>query len=275
MESVTIEKYTYFQFGKNLDLPIFVRYRSAEFDPDIGGFLRTMKFEEISSKEAEEVEKRLEEKAPTDKLRVLTMSEASLPVSRQIASARDSDKFGPESILDKKGYNVYRYKNVAMLVYSLASSEWHMGCFPDFGHVDTELQCRVIINRFLSWALVPHGIVGFWGTPVEEGVVIQRYGESRGEAVLFDIKNRKVLTMDGEKRMRYSFTFIKLDPTLRNRSIEMKFEDLLSFLSVNSTFFGSRGLPTSIRQLLQTLCRFSQGQIYPMENFQPRAEAQG
>jgi len=275
MESVTIEKYTYFQFGKSLDLPIYVRYRSTEFDPDISGFLRTMKFEEVSGKDVASIEEELERSAEGSKIRVLTMSEASLPVSRQIASAREGDKYGPESILEKKGYNVYRYKNLAMLVYSLASIEWHMGCFPDFGHVDMEMQCRVVMNRFLSWALADHGIIGFWGTPVEEGVVIQRYSESRGEAILFDINKRMVFSLDGQKRMRYSFTFIKLDPTLRNRSVEMRFEDLLSYLTVNSTFFGPTGLPPKIRQLIQTLCRFSQGQIYPKESFQPRNEIQG
>jgi hypothetical protein len=275
MESVTIEKYTYFQFGKKLGLPIYVRYRSTEFDPDIGGFLRSMKFEELSAKESDDVAKQLEQKTNDSKMRVLTISEASLPVSRQIASAREGDKYGPESILEKKGYSVYRFKNIAMMVYSLASSEWHMGSFPDFGHVDMELQCRVVMNRFLSWALASHGIIGFWGTPVEGGVVVQRYGDSRGEAILFDIKNRMIMSMDGEKKMRYSFSFIKLDPTLRNRSLEMKFEDLLSFLTVNCTYFGSKGLPASIRQMIQTLCRFSQGHIYPTENFQPRNEVQG
>lgn len=269
MESVTIENYSYFQFGKKMGLPIYIRYRSAEFDPDIGGFLRTMKFEEVVSSDISAIES---EMATNPKMRVLTLNEASLPVSRQIASARDSDKYGPESILQKKGYSVYRYKKVAMLVYSLASTEWHMGCFPDFGHVDMELECRVIINRFLGWALAPHGIVGFWGTPVDEGVVIQRYGESHGEAILFDVHNRKVMSLDGEKKMRFSFSFIKLDSTLRDRSVEMKFEDLLSFLTVNCTFFGAQGVPAPIRQLVQTLCRFSQGHIYPMENFQPRNE---
>ena len=160
-----------------------------------------------------------------------------------------------------------------MLVHSMSSVEWHLGCFPDFGHVDFEAPCKQVINRFLSWALAPLGYVGVWGTPVEEGVVVQRAMESNCEAVFFNVAQRKILTVDGEKRLRFSFSFIKLDPSMKNRSMEMKFESLLSFLTINTTYFGPMGLPTNVRQLLQTLTRYSQGQVYPKENFQPRQEA--
>lgn len=271
METVAIDKYNYFQFNKKLNLPVYVRFKSTDFDPDIVGFLRSMRFDELTEKEGEDIVEKIADK--DDGIKLLTISEASILVSRQIASARDSDRFGPESIVQKPGYNVYRYKNVAMVVYSLASTEWQMGCFPDFGHVDIELQCRIVMNRFLSWALAPLGFVGFWGTPVDEGIVVQRAIDTRGEAVFFNVRDRKIVTMDGEKRMRYSFSFIKLDPTISNRSLEMRFETLLSYLSVNTTYFGAQGLPISVRQLVQTLSRYSQGQLYPKENFQPRQEA--
>jgi hypothetical protein len=271
MKATTNDKYMYFQFNKKLGLPVYARLHPTDFDPDIVSFLRVMRFDELTEKEGELVVQKLDE---TPNARLLTINEASLLVARQIASARESDKYGPESIVMKSGYNVYRYKNVAMIVHSVASPEWRMGCFPDFGNVDMEYQYRMVINRFLAWALAPLGIIGFWGTPVDEGVVIQRSFETRGEAVFFDVKERSFISQDGQKKMRYSFQIIKLDSNLANTSIELRFENLLSFLTVNTTYLGSLGLPTLVRQLIQTLCRVAQGQVYPKENFRPRQEAQ-
>ncbi len=270
MNAVTTEKYVYFQFIKKLNLPIYVRFNASDFDPDITGFLRTMKFDELNEKDSKDAEHSIAHKAGA---RVLTVSEASVMVARQIAASRESDKWGPESLVQKQGYSVYRYRNVAMLVFSLGTSEWRMGCFSDFGHVDNEKAYRIIMNRFLSWSLVSHGIVGFWGTPVDEGAVIQRAIETRGEAVFFDVHNHRILSLEGEKKLKHNFCFIKLDNHIKNLSRDMKFEDLLSFLSVNCTYFGLQGLPAPARQLVQACAKYYLGKVFPKENFKPRQDA--
>ena len=85
--------------------------------------------------------------------------------------------------------------------------------------------------------------------------------------------DRTILSMDGEKRLRYNYSLIRLDPILRERSTEMSFETLLSFLSVNNTYFGETGQPDFVRQMLQTLAKMSAGINYPKDNFRPRQPA--
>ena len=271
MSSKELEsKFTYFQFNKNNDFPIYVKVQTSDFDPDLISFLRSLRFEELSNSEADIAKKTIES---SPRARVLNIEEASLVVARQIAGARESDRYGAESIVTKTGYKVYRYRNIGMMVFSMVSKEWKLGCFPDFGNVDNEIHCRVVINRFLSWALAPLGYIGFWGTPVEEGLVIQRYIDTKGEAVFINVMDRTILSMDGEKRLRYNYSLIRLDPILRERSTEMSFETLLSFLSVNNTYFGETGQPDFVRQMLQTLAKMSAGINYPKDNFRPRQPA--
>lgn len=262
-------KMMYFQYNKKLHLPIFVKFEAENFEPEMASFLRAMKFDEISHKEFET----LSGDGKIKNARVLNITEASVMVARQIAAVNESDKYGPESLVQKNGYSVYRYSNVAMMVFSLSSYEWRMGCFSDFGQVANEMAYRMIVNRFLSWSLAPFGLVGFWGTPVEEGVVVQRPIDTRGEAVFIDIAKARMITVEGEKRMKHSFSFIKLDLLLKDRSIVLKFEDLLGFLSVSCAYFGPQGLPTFVRQLIQTAARSYTGRIYPKDNYRPRQDA--
>ncbi len=263
-------KLTYFQFCKNEEIPIFVKVDTADFDPDIISFLRGLRFEELSGAEAEEAQSIIENEPNS---RVLNIEEASLVVARQIAAARESDRYGSESIISKNGYRVYRYKSVGMMVFSMGSKEWKLGCFPDFGNVDQEIHYRVVVNRFLSWALAPLGYIGFWGTPVDEGLVIQRYIDTKGEAVFINVMKRTVLSIEGEKKLRFNYSLIRLDSALRETSSSMNFEQLLSFLSVNNTYFGEAGQPEFVRQMVQTLARVSAGVNYPQESFRPRQSA--
>lgn len=264
------ENFVCFQYNKKLGFPIYIRFNAQHFDPDISGFLRSMRFEELGDKEYKEIFSKIEK---VKNARVLTISEASVMVARQIGGLTDSDKYGPESLIQKNGYSVYRYSNVCMMVFSLAALEWRMGCFSDFGHIQEEQACRIVINRFLSWSLASHGVVGFWGTPVDDGVVVQRAFETKGEAIFFNVLQNKIYSIDGEKRMKHSFSFIKLDAILKDRSIQLKFEDTLSFLTINSTYFGAQGVPSFVRQMIQTLAKNYAGRIFPKENFKPRQEA--
>ncbi len=264
------EKLTFYQFNKKNDFPIYIKLNTSDFEPDILSFIKSLNFEELGAADAKSAQERIK----TDpRSRILRIEEASLLVSRQIAAARESDRFGLESIIQKNGYKVYRYKNIGMLVFSSVSKEWQLGCFPDFGSVDFEMHSRIVMNRFLSWALAPLGYIGFWGTPVDEGLVIQRSHDTKGEAVYINVIDRSVLSIDGEKRLRFNYRLIRLDNSLRGQSSEMSFEQLLGFLSVNNTYFGETGQPEFVRQMVQTLAKMSAGLNYPRESFVPRQSA--
>lgn len=262
-------KWTYFQYFKMFNFPVYVRCDLNNFNPDMTKFLLGLQFSEIEEKEVEAVEEVLRTHPHA---RLLTIQEASPRVARQIDSVIESDRFGAESIVPKPGYKVYRYKETALMVYSTASQNWEMGCFYDFGSQEIENICRAVMTRYLSWALAPLGLVGFWGVPVDEGAVVMRQWEVGSEAIFFDVRKRLFLSIEGNRRVGPRFKILKLDPTLKNRNIRMTSEELLSFLSLHCSFFDFEGLSTPVRQLIQSLTQQVEGMVHPKESFKPRTD---
>ena len=261
--------WTYFQYQKEQGLPVYIKVNLADFDPSLQAFLGQMRFEELSEREALDLESGL---TPEFKGNILTMRLANHSVARQINSVAESDRWGVECITPKDGYKVYRHKGKALLVYSFAVGMWEMGCHANFGNEDDLSEYRSIINRYLSWALVPHGIIGFWGVPVEEGMVVLKKREALGEAVFIDVRRRRLLSVDGITKMKAHFTILRLDSVLRNRNIRMTTVELVSFLSVNSTFFDYKGLSVPVRQAIQSFSKIAEGLVHPRESFKPRTD---
>lgn len=271
--SNTTTKKTYFQYQKEMNLPLFVAVDQGGFDSTLADFLVSMKFVKLVDKE----EVAAIETIKTNKMaRCLSITEASPIVARQIEATMESDRYGLESITPKPGYQVYRYKNVGLMVYSFGAKVWELGCHSDFGSLkssaENKLASRIVINRFLSWALVSYGILGLWGVTVDGGVVLQRSKESKGEAVFIDVVGHRVLTLDGVKKMGSKFKVLRLDSTLKGRNIKMSSEELLSFLSAHCSYFDYKGLSIPVRQMIQTMARNSEGLIHPEESFRPRTD---
>lgn len=266
MESTT--EYTYYQFMRNLNLPLFVRIPTTGFDADLPNFLKTMNFSEVSGEDLVEAEKSLNTNI---RARLLTIQLASGQVRSQIDQASESDRYGVESITPKPGYRVYRYKKFGLVVFSFNATEWQMGCYENFGTDETVLQSRVVINRFLSWALAPFGVVGFWGVPVEEGMAVLKRDDAYGEAVFFDMEKNRLFTMNGEEEIQGSFQILRLD-NVTKRQVRMTREELLSFLNSNTTFMDYEGLTVPIRQAVQQLSKVATGVVHPREEFTPRRD---
>jgi hypothetical protein len=130
----------------------------------------------------------------------------------------------------------------------------------------------MIINRFLTWALVPHKIVGLWGVTVDDGMVAQRPIDSKGDAVFIDVVGLRMISLDGVKKLRPHFKILRLDPTLKGRNIKMSNEELISFLSAYCSYLDSSGLSVPVRQMIQTLSKMTEGLIHPEESFRPRMD---
>lgn len=271
--ATTKSKKAYFQYQKEMNLPVFVAVDQASMDPTLADFLNSMKFVKLSEKEEASA---LESIKKEKHARVLSLTEASPVVARQIESTMESDRYGLESITPKAGYQVYRYKNVGLMVYSFQAKVWELGCFADFGSmkgtVESKMAARMILNRFLSWALVPFGILGLWGVTVDGGVVLQRARETKGEAVFVDVVGLRVLSLDGVKKMGARFKILRLDSTLRGRNVKMSSEELLSFLSAHASYFDMAGLSVPVRQMIQSLAKMSEGLLHPEESFRPRTD---
>lgn len=269
MEEDKTVTYTYFQYFKGMGLPIYVKVNLSHFDSEIVDFIKSLKFEEMNAEEVESLKAGLD----TEKnAKVLSLEEASPGVMRQIGSFRESDQFGAESIYPKENYQVYRYRGLALMLYGHNFKEWQMGCSYDFGTSEHLLASKIIMQRFLSWSLAPLGIVGFWGVPVEEGMVVLKPSQAAGEVVFIDIFKRWNYTQDGHKKLKSNFKILKLDSSMKDTSVRMRADRLIPFLTAHCTYFSYDGLSIPIRQMIQNLCRNYEGHIYPSESFQPRTE---
>ena len=267
-----MSKITYYQYQKDINLPIYLGLDTQSFENGIADFLAAMKFSKLNEKE--ELEARVQMKN-NNASRCLNIFEATPSVARQIHSTIESDRYGMESVVPKAGYQVYRYKGVGLMVYSFGVKEWNFGCFSDFGsskEAQKKMAARTVIHRFLSWTLVQHGILGLWGVTVDEGMVLQRVVESKGEAVFIDVVGNRVISLDGIKKLGPTFKVLRLDPTLHGRNVRMKSEELVSFLSAHSSYLDYSGLSVPVRQLIQTLAKMTEGIIHPEESFRPRTD---
>lgn len=265
----TSHQYQWFQFRKELGYPIFIRFKNGDFDGALADFLNQQHFHKIQDAEAKDVEKAI---VGDPKARVLTFQEASVSVGRQITSMVESDRYGQESVVTQIGYRVYRYKNSALMMYSFTSKEWQIGVFKSFGAKAENYASKIVLNRYLSFALQAIGVVGFWGVPIDEGMVVQRYADSRGEAVYIDLKSEKIISHDGVKKLSARFKMLRLDPTLKNRNVRMTSEELLGFLTSHCTYFDTTGLTVPVRQMIQAIARVTEGVYHPEESFKPRTD---
>lgn len=267
-----MSKKNYYQYQKDLNLPIYIALDPQSFESGLNDFLVSMQFTKLNEKEEVSA---LEIMKKNNASRCLNFFEATPGVSRQIQATSESDRYGQESIIPKPGYNVYRYKEIGLMVYSFGVKAWEFGCYSDFGsNKDNakKIAARTVINRFLSWSLAHHGILGLWGVTVDDGMVLQRATESRGEAVFVDVVGNKILSLDGIKKLGPKFKVLRLDPTLRGRNIRMTNEELLSFLSAHCSYMDYSGLSVPVRQMIQTLAKMTEGLVHPQESFRPKTD---
>ncbi len=267
-----MSKKTYYQYQKDLNLPIYIALDPQSFDSGLNEFLVSMQFTKLADKEEVQA---LEIMKKNNASRCLNFFEATPGVSRQIQATIESDRYGQESIIPKPGYNVYRYKEIGLMVYSFGVKAWEFGCYSDFGsskEAAKKLAARTVIHRFLSWSLVHHGILGLWGVTVDDGMVLQRAIESKGEAVFVDVMGNRILSLDGIKKLGPKFKVLRLDPTLRGRNIRMTNEELLSFLSAHCSYMDYSGLSVPVRQMIQTLAKMTEGLVHPEESFRPKTD---
>lgn len=251
---------TYFQF---FNYPIYVGARLDDFNSSLKKLLTKIGLKELGDSVPDLTE---------SNARLLRLERASGRVARQIMAFRPDNRFGEEGIVQLAGHRVYRYRNVAMMVFSFASPVWEMGVFPHFGSdKEGERGANMAIARFLGLALSFHGVLGLWGVPVEEGLVVMRPKESEGEAVFIDLYNHRLLSVEGEKKLPPCFDILRLDRRLHGRQIPMKQDQLSSFLLQYTCFLSTQGASLAVRQMVQNVSRVAEGIIYPFDHFVPRA----
>ena len=261
----------YFVFQKGLDLPIYIRYREDEFHPNLGLFLNSLRFTELSD---EDIEKAFRTKKVDS--RILDIKLSNAPTAQQIKFATESDTYGSESIIIKNRHKVYRYKEVALILYSFGLGEWVLGCFKDFGvNKQQTAACKCIIYRYLSWALAPMGIVGFWGHVSDEKAFILRQRESIGNVFFIDLLRNRILDSSGFHPLREGLTIFRQDHTLGlGKTIRMGREQLISFLTQYTSYLDYSGPSLPLKHSIQKMAQRFTGVICPRKDLPLEADFQ-
>lgn len=261
-QELSEKKFMYFQYLKGADLPIYLKIELGVGLDELVSMVPTYGFHSLSEGEVKDAEANV---AKLFEARVLTITPASSGVERQIQQVLHSDQYGVESLTPRKGYKVYRFKSVALMVYSIAAREWTLGASLDGVGPKQKDAWRQIFSRYLSLALAPLGYVGFFGIPSKEGMIVLKSREAAGESVFVDVVKGRVLSVDGAKSLSPKFQFIRLGTTLKGRSVKMTREDLFSFLCMSTSYLDYEGLPVPVRQMIQVLARTLSGVIEPRE----------
>lgn len=261
--------YTYYQYHRDQKYPLYLKVQVNQFDPNLPNLLKQLQFSILDEDEVKKLDEVFESEPHA---RMLTIKLATNRVARHVDFAVESDRYGFESVMPKDGYRLYRYKGMGLMVYSFVMPYWELGVHSKFGAEEELFVTRMMINRFLAWGLFPFHVVGVWGVPVDEGIVVLRPKESKGEAVFIDLKDYKVLSEDGASSFPSRFKVLRLDSTLRDRNISMNDGQLSSFLASQTTFMDSSGLNIPVRQMIKTLSQLAEGIVHPRDLFRPRTE---
>ena len=259
------QKVTYYQFQKDLNYQVYLRLEGEGIETAITPSLVSLGFTEVEEAELKKIAFNKHE------TKVLKVNEANIRVAKQIqSSAGPLAAYGPESLTNQGSYQVYRYQNVGIMVFSEGSASWELGLVRP---AHNETQVKTMLVRYLSWALGGQGVVGFWAVPVEEGLIIMKPAQAQFEAVFIDVKKMCLITQSGVKSIGADLNVMRLDETISNSTRGMSREGLLSFMGANTSYFSHMGITPAMRHSLYELTSFAKGVIYPMENFRPREDA--
>jgi len=173
--------FSYYQFRKDQGYQTYLRFEDLEFETQLGEVLSTMGFDKVDRDEVKGID------FDPRRTKVLKVVKATPNVARQIIKTGFlSDKYGPESVSQMGRYEIYRYKDVGMMVFNENTGLWELG-LKDTTNSDA---LRVMLTRYLSFALAQIGVIGFWGVPVDEGFVVMNPKAAKYEALFVDMKKK-------------------------------------------------------------------------------------
>lgn len=251
----------YLQYFSDQEFPLFIALDEEKWDTSFVSFLQDLQFQKREKEDLKKFEAR-----PDYKL--LTLHHTQAQTSREIGQYRESDQFGPESFYPYKSHKLYRYQGVALLYYALSVSEWSLHLSQDQFEKNNFYPYRVIVHRFIALALASRGVVGVWGSLVNEGIVLQRSQESNGHSIFIDIINNKIYSSrEGALEWNEYSHFIRLDKFQGNFIKRLSKEELFGYLSVHMIFMDIQGPIVPLRQALHVICKNALASVYAEENF--------
>ncbi len=189
------------------------------------------------------------------------------------SSAIPRDNHTGELVYNKLGHSVYVYRDFAAVIYSSRAKEWkcYLNGNPQlWNNVEMNVLFKMVIGRILSLSMENNSVVGFYGVPVDEGVVIMNAKESKGEFVFFDVRKKLIYTQDGVRELAYPNKILRLESTNSTYEKKMRTEELYSFLMARTTLLSLGVNNFNHVNAVKKLISLSEGIIFPENSFKPR-----
>ncbi len=238
--------WSYFQYRKSHQYPIFVRFKPEELNPKFLHLLQEMGFSQLAPAESKKIPL---QRAQT---RILTVQQGSPRVQQQINGSDLMDRYGHESLSLQQGTPVYCYRKVGLMAFPMGKTLWDLAIHQDINQTEQMVGMRVILVRFLAQSLSEFGVLCYWGTVKDDGLVIMKQAQSYGEAVLIDLQRKVVFSNGGEMKINSSLKIVRKDKEIKT-AVSMKREELISFLSVSTCLLSFSGLTPSMRKSIYDL----------------------
>ncbi len=239
-------KWTYFQFRKSFDYPLYLRFRQEDLNAKFQHLLTELGFSEIHEKDAKKIS--LDRTAT----RVLTVQFASARLNQQINGSDLMDKYGSESLSFQAGTPVYTYRKVGIMAAPTNKPLWDLALHSEISQTDQMIGMRIILVRFIALALADQGILSYWGTVKDDSVVIMKQASSFGEAVFIDWNKKMLFSNGGETKIKSQLKFIRKDKDATHGGIFGR-EEIISFLSVSTCLLSFQGISSAMKRSILEL----------------------
>lgn len=238
--------WNYFQYRKAHNYPVYLRLKQEDVNPKFLHLVQELGFGQLTSVESKKIS------LQRSHTRILTIQHGSPRIQLQINGNDLFDRYGHESLSLQQGMPVYSYRKVGIMGFPVGKTLWDLAIHQDISNTEQLVGLRVMLVRYLAQALSEFGVLCYWGTVREGGVVIMKQSQSFGEAVLIDLPNKVVFSNAGEVKITSSLRIIRRDKDVKV-PIPMGREELISFLSVSTCLLSFSGLSQSMRKAIYDL----------------------
>ncbi|MGE3610902.1 MAG: hypothetical protein AB7I27_15030 [Bacteriovoracaceae bacterium] len=243
-------KWNYFQYRKQYDYPVFVRFKQDDLSSKFLHLLSEIGFNELNDKEVKKIQ------LHRTHTKILTIQGASARLEQQINGSELLDKYGPESLSLQSGMPVYTYRKVGVMGLPVNRTLWDLALQHNISHTDQMVGLRVIFVRYISQALADLGILCYWGTVKDDTVIVMKQLQSFGEAVLIDVNKKVIFSNGGEMKFQSSLKIIRKDKDSKVNT-SMNREEVISFLSVNTCLLSFSGLSPAMKKAIYELSTYA------------------
>lgn len=251
--SAVSTKPVFFQWQKSHGYPVFLRVEKTLLEGRLQKLITDLGFQEVPVSEHRKIQ--------LDRMgtKVLTLSRASLRVCQQVNLGDSLERYGAESLSHHANAQVYLYRRLGLMVFSPLTNLWELGLASQLETTEELTGLRVMLNRYLGWALAPLGVIGFWGVATNEGLVAMKQSQSFGEVVMVDVEKRLLHSSAGTQPMAPGFTILRADKGAPAGKA-MAREELVSFLSTANVYFTHGNLPYTLRKTALALGSLARGE---------------